>query len=442
MTINIKENTYVSIKTTEAVLKYSLPNSDRYDENLKAIMTALADEQSLASALDFLDLHTIEERMRGKKHIFIYFNGKVAGLCKLHLIKEDSDADGNLNHVILTVEVLEEVTRERQEKDKALAEQFAIIDTLARNFKNVFIANLNSGTARIVRLADDYDVRAVLAVMEDEFPFDSVIKQWIQENVHPDDKGKVAEAFKLENLRRVFSERDEYNGTYRSTEGGKLHHYQFDFRKADDRGNIVAGFQVIDAIVEEHEQQAKREKELEDARLRGEREHAEVVNSLSTIYSTIFRADIDTRQYDILTSVPLMGEVAKTSGNFDDVKDQILDSFMVPEFRDSMREFLDFNTLAERLKSVNTITTEYKAPTGQWMQSRFIAKRRDENGTAKEILYVAHDITEEKLHDLKQQEALAQALAAAQQANKAKTTFLNSMSHDIRTPMNGKKRDI
>ena len=331
---------------------------------------------------------------------------------------------------------VDELVREQKKKDKALVDQIAIIDTLAKNFKNVFVANLNSGTARVVRLADDYDVQAVLAVMEDEFPFDSVIKQWIKENVYQKDKKKVEQAFSFENLRKVFAEQNEFSGTYRSTEGGKLHHYQFDFRKADNNGNIVAGFQVIDAIVEEHEKQVKRERELEDARLRGEREHAAVVNSLSTIYSTIFSADIDTCQYQILTSVPLMGEVAKSSGNFNDVKDEILNSFMMPEFRDSMCEFLDFNTLAERLKSVNTITTEYKAPTGQWMQSRIIVKRRDEGGTAKELLYVARDITEEKLHDLKQQEALAQALAAAQQANKAKTTFLNSMSHDIRTPMN------
>ena len=560
--INIKENTYTSIKTTEAVLKYTIPGSNRYDENLKAIITALADEESLESALEFLDLSTIEERMQGKKHICVHFNGRVAGLCRLHLIREAFDAAGKLSYVVLAVEVLDEVAksyekldamheiiaaskmgtwtihlldglaprmeaddlmlgllgiagkkltpeeiyeawfanivpdslqsvldsvekmkkegrdentylwkhpvlgeryvrcggtakpveggftlrgyhydvdetvREQKKKDKALAEQVAIIDTLARNFKNVFVANLNSGMARVVRLAEDYDVRAVTDVMEGEFPYDPVIKQWIQENVYPDDREKVAEALAFENLREVFSEQNEYSGTYRSTEGGKLHHYQFDFRKADDDGNVVAGFQIIDAIVEEHEQQAKRERELEDARLRGEREHAEVVNSLSTIYSTIFSAEIDTRRYSILTSVPLMEETVAASGDFDDAKNRIMELFIEPECWDSMRSFLDLSTLAQRLEDANSITAEYKAPTGQWMQSRFIVKKRDGAGTAKEVLYVASDITKEKLHDLEQQEALAYALAAAQQANRAKTTFLNSMSHDIRTPMN------
>ncbi len=331
---------------------------------------------------------------------------------------------------------VDDMVREQKKKDKALAEQVAIINTLSRNFKNVFVANLNNGKARVVRLAEDYDVRAVMAVKGQEFSYDAVIKQWIQENVHPDDKERITSEFSYENLRRVFSEQDEYSGSYRSAEGGKLHYYQFDFRKADNSGNVVAGFQVIDSIVEEHERQAKREKELEDARLQGEREHAEVVNSLSTIYSTIFRADLDTGHYDILTSVPLMKEVAASSGDFDEVKEQIIASFIDPGFQDVMRVFLDFHTLAKRLQSENTITTEYKAPTGQWLQARFIAKRRDEEGRAKEVLYVACDITEEKLKDLKQQEELTHALAAAQQANKAKTTFLNSMSHDIRTPMN------
>lgn len=46
------------------------------------------------------------------------------------------------------------------------------------------------------------------------------------------------------------------------------------------------------------------------------------------------------------------------------------------------------------------------------------------------------NVTEEVQAEQKHKQELADALIAAQHANKAKTTFLNNMSHDIRTPMN------
>ena len=49
------------------------------------------------------------------------------------------------------------------------------------------------------------------------------------------------------------------------------------------------------------------------------------------------------------------------------------------------------------------------------------------------------DIDDEKRMEAQleaQRADLEDALAAAQHANRAKTTFLNNMSHDIRTPMN------
>lgn len=46
------------------------------------------------------------------------------------------------------------------------------------------------------------------------------------------------------------------------------------------------------------------------------------------------------------------------------------------------------------------------------------------------------DATEIVMNERKQRDLLKKALAAAEESNRAKTTFLNNMSHDIRTPMN------
>lgn len=52
------------------------------------------------------------------------------------------------------------------------------------------------------------------------------------------------------------------------------------------------------------------------------------------------------------------------------------------------------------------------------------------------VMVVARDITEQVRKQREQTQALQDALMQAQHANRAKTTFLSNMSHDIRTPMN------
>ena len=53
-----------------------------------------------------------------------------------------------------------------------------------------------------------------------------------------------------------------------------------------------------------------------------------------------------------------------------------------------------------------------------------------------DIQFLTHDVTDQRERELQQEDALRIALASAEHANKAKTAFLNNMSHDIRTPMN------
>ena len=565
--VDVKHNTYTAIKTTDAILKFSVPNSNKFDENVRSIIKGLAKENSYMSALEFLDLSTLNERMKGKKHISINFEGKIAGMCRLHFIKEDTDAKGNLYHAIFAVEISEENKYQ------------SVFSALLKDYRTVYIANLEDGTARILKMDGDYDFEDVITLKNKDFPFDVLLQKWIEVRVYPDDKEKILGALRLSNLRETFSKQNELVGNYRSLDNGAYHNYQYNLIKTDET-HVIAGFRIIDAIIEEHQAREKQEREKEAAFrkeidesykkleemhqifvasgmgtwsitliddkpgvmevdelmkkllglegkeltpeetynawfsnivpeavpsvldsvekmkqgshsentylwkhptlgeryvrcggtatkidggyiLRGyhydvdkivreqkeqqivlenalvlEKRQSEVISALATIYTTIFRADVETHEYEILNSVPLMGKVAAKTGNFDDVKEKIIQAFMVSEMQDKMREFLDLSTLGERLRDINTIAAEYKDPQGRWFQARFIVKHRNADGTVKKVLYVAREFTKEKEAELKQDAALRDALMAARHASRAKTTFLNNMSHDIRTPMN------
>ena len=67
-------------------------------------------------------------------------------------------------------------------------------------------------------------------------------------------------------------------------------------------------------------------------------------------------------------------------------------------------------------------------------QSFIMTRENDTNDII--VMVVSKEITEQVRKQREQTQALQDALMQAQHANKAKTTFLSNMSHDIRTPMN------
>ncbi len=570
--VDVKNNTYTAIKSTQTINAFSDSETDNYDLNAKRVINLISSELSRKDALKFVDRKTLDERLAGKNHIYMDFVSYASELCKLHFFVEDLDENGKLNHVIFAVErandqqsqaiidvlsrdyqnmflidldkgsarvlklegfvsnkvnnnknaifdyattcdeyiaervhpddkeaFLKEVSldnlREKFKSGKELAgsfrvltnegehhyrytfykldgqnsivagyrnvddiiakheaekrlqrqkeetyqnqidEQLQVLQLLAKNFKNVYMVNFETETARFLKLDENY--KDILDITNEEFPFDVVRSNWINNIVCEDDREELTKTFETENVKKMLAENEAFSGNYRSIVNGQTHYYQYTMRAIGNDGKkAVLGFQNIDKIVEEHFEQDRKERELNEKRLKAEREHTEVISSISTIYSTIFRAYVDTHEYDILSSVDLMKKTVLMHGNFDDVKEKILTAFMAPEMRAPMREFLDLNTIAKRLEKTHTVLTEYKDNDGRWFQARFVVKRRDEKGVVKEVLYVAREISADKARELEHQDRLSHALAAAQQASKAKSTFLNSMSHDIRTPMN------
>ncbi len=109
---------------------------------------------------------------------------------------------------------------------------------------------------------------------------------------------------------------------------------------------------------------------------------------------------------------------------------------------DKERVLIEYWDTVKDYTNEKTYNVEYRLLTKhagwRWFHAAGRLSRR-EDGSPITFVGLFVDIDDEKQMEelLKRQKIdLQDALAAAQHANKAKTTFLNNMSHDIRTPMN------
>lgn len=115
-------------------------------------------------------------------------------------------------------------------------------------------------------------------------------------------------------------------------------------------------------------------------------------------------------------------------------------AFILEESREEYDEAVDLKRLKQRFEAGESeVTVDYWSTAFNeqpiCVRQSFITTQDDFTGDLM-VLSVCKDITQQVQKQREQTQALQEALLQAQHANRAKTTFLSNMSHDIRTPMN------
>ena len=187
---------------------------------------------------------------------------------------------------------------------------------------------------------------------------------------------------------------------------------------------IIMGFRPIDEIV-------KREKVLELQR--------EIIEGLGKEYFSVLLLELDSGQIFSYREVGENGKrIADFCRKYENQWCELLPAYADEIVTDESREnFLDQLSLDALCSNQDDFSMTYEFKTGDriiYHQTRIAYVRKKDRSRVAVI--GTRNIDDLIKKERMQKAKLKEAYIVAEEANKAKTDFLNNMSHDIRTPMN------
>ena len=193
---------------------------------------------------------------------------------------------------------------------------------------------------------------------------------------------------------------------------------------------------------EEMEQRLVLQEELLEQKTQQE-EQGKLITALASDYRGVYYLELDKdRGVCYQARTDMNGFRAGDTFNYLESVTAYCNKYILEPYREEFLKFIQPDNIREGLKENLVISYRYMISMDgreSWEAVRFAGVRHPEDRTDHLVHSVGAcfaDVDAETRHALAQQQALSEALAATEQASKAKTAFLSNMSHEIRTPMN------
>ena len=259
--------------------------------------------------------------------------------------------------------------------------------------------------------------------------------------VHPDDLGRV-EAYIDHQIANDAQELDYVEYRIIRKDG--------EICWVEDFGHLVHDetegdlFYVFVSDVTERIRKQNRERVIQqekiDAASNREMQYLKMVQALSADYANVYWVNLTT---DTVQAFRMSNTIVQNFGNRfqrGSYRDLILyyaDASVYAPDREMFLAYALPKRLMKMLETESSCSVNYRVMRdGEIEYYRMSVSRIESDGEDVEIAIGFSNVDAEIRHEMEQRKLVENALAQAQHANSAKTTFLSNMSHDMRTPMN------
>ena len=265
-----------------------------------------------------------------------------------------------------------------------------------------------------------------------ESNYNKFINTYVDMFVAPEDRDRITYCVKPSTVIEKLQTQNRFSFSFTEVMNGVRSVKRIDYIKISGDGTCAVC--CVSDITEMIENEKMIQRKIES--------NLKAIEGLANEYDTLHFLDLETDEYLLyfISQSAMEGALDSVDENagFYSSHRKLIEEYCHPDYKEEMLRYCSKEYIVELMKNkMKNVSRFLFNNHNEYRWFDFVIIKIEDNDDIPARLAIGYvDVNEEVRESMIKEKELHEALHAAQQANIAKTTFLNNMSHDIRTPMN------